>query len=976
MKLKKVATLLFTIIISCHLSFAQQFNFLHYDIEDGLVQSQVNEMGQDLSGRLWVATIGGLSYFDGNNFTNFTKADGLNSSITLSLLNKDYHKTYIAGPSGLSILSDQKIYHFKSPKKLNSAVHHLVLDEKKTLWGINDRNLFKLSDNKISLQFITGNKEIITAFSSNSKKELVAYVTDKGLFIRKQGHWIPLGKINENHYPVFKIIEYKNSGNEFLLLTAEKIYLLKNNKIQDFNLPGIERVIKPYRDFLQDAKGNLWIAANIGVYRFGETGLIHFTKKEGFTNNAINKIFMDSDQQLWFGTDGVGIFKFGGDTFRSFLKESETINPVIYRISRDENGNIYFVSDLKLYVYDGLKISKVKTPNNIPINFIYSDPSHHLWIHSVLNGIYELINGQLKQTIKMTSNDMPYYIYSMLKSTENKFYVGSAKGCYYLNQEKKLQQIKDAKGFTTSLTQIGKDSVLANSKTGVYMINNYKKHQTFRIKELQNKEVMCVLSQNNLVWFGTLNEGLYLWNKQTNKVKAFTQKNSLSSNDIYSLSLDKNGILWVGTGRGINQFNIDLVKEEISSNQSFNFPNLVVEANQNAVLNTGDTMWIGTTKGLFSYITIPDKNKTSPPNVEIQSVRIFTTTNTGQQDSLKILSRYPNEKILLKSNQNKLIINFEGIHLSNPEKLLYQYKLSGIDKDFSSPLKLNQVIYSFLSPGEYVFSVFAINGLGQRSTIKKLSIEIIPSFYQTIWFKIFILILSIAFIIIAQYFFTQLKVHSKRKIERLRIIEQDKIRVQTVEDFHDDIGNKLTRIAILSDILESKLTHADAAQKNILDQIKQNVSTLYSGTKDILWALDPQSDNLYEIINYLKGFGIDLLNETSIEFKVEGLNDELRKIILPMQYSRNITLMVKELINNAVKHANCSLINLKIERLNEVLRVSIIDNGIGFSYIENSNGRGLINLKSRSKRISAQLDIISNKEIGTNVSLTFKSHPN
>lgn len=971
-KLKKIAFLFIAIALSGHLCFSQQYNFLHYDIEDGLVQSQVNEMGQDNSGRLWIATVGGLSYFDGSEFTNYTKAEGLNSSTILSVLSINNKTTFIGGTSGLSILNNQRINHFKYPNYLNSVIHHLVLDEKKVLWGLNGLTLFSYEKNLIANKFILNKGELISTLTTNSKNELMAYIIGKGLVIRKKGRWVTLGNLNEDNPTVFKILESNINKDEYILFTTTKIYILKNGKIEDFKFLGLEKVRKPYLDILKDDDSNFWIGTNLGAYRLSESGLIHFTEKTGFTNNAITKIFLDSNRQIWFGSNGAGIFKFGGDAFKSFFQNSEIINPVINKIARDENGNIYFISGGKLYRFNDSKIIELKLPNNIPITFIYSDASNHLWLHSIGNGIYQLKNGSFKDYAKTTiANKIPYFVFSMLKTPQNEFYVGMDNGCYYFSNNK-LQQINFTKGITGSLIEIGKDSILAATRTEIYMINGFKKNKSFQIKQLENKEVLCMLNYKNYVWFGTLNEGLYLWNKKNKEIKSFTRKNGLSSNDIYSLSLDKNGLLWVGTGKGINQFKISTIKEDITPYQNFNYPKLIVETNQNSIFNIDDKMWVGTAKGLFSYTTIPIKNRFCLPNVEIRSIRIYTTTNTGQQDDLKILNKDTTETINLNSNQNKLTINFAGIHLKNAEELSYQYKLSGIDTDYSSPQKYKQVVYSSLIPGEYIFNVFAINNAGQKSEIKKLYITIAPSFYQTIWFKLLILTLIILLIVFIQYFITRLRIIEQRKIERLRLIEQDKIRIQTAEDFHDDIGNKLTRISILSDILESQLTNVSTNQKNIFNQIKQNVNTLYTGTKDILWALDPQSDNFYEIISYLKGFGIDFLEETDISFSVEGLNDNLRRIVLPMQYSRNITLMIKELINNAAKYANCTKIILKVYLINDLVTISLIDNGKGFNYEEVSNGRGLNNLKSRCERISAQLDIKSNNEDGTIVTINFK----
>src|SRR6202007_1499618 len=136
--------------------------------------------------------------------------------------------------------------------------------------------------------------------------------------------------------------------------------------------------------------------------------------------------------------------------------------------------------------------------------------------------------------------------------------------------------------------------------------------------------------------------------------------------------------------------------------------------------------------------------------------------------------------------------------------------------------------------------------------------------------------------------------------------ENIKVRQEAAEDFHDDLGNKLTRISVLSDMLFTKLDPEKTDQKKLLEEIKQNALALYTGTKDILWAMDTQSDNLYEVINYIREFGVDLYIDTPVNFERIGVEKSLSQVKLPIKFNRNIILIFKELLNNALKHAGAS----------------------------------------------------------------------
>src|SRR5262249_26027634 len=159
--------------------------------------------------------------------------------------------------------------------------------------------------------------------------------------------------------------------------------------------------------------------------------------------------------------------------------------------------------------------------------------------------------------------------------------------------------------------------------------------------------------------------------------------------------------------------------------------------------------------------------------------------------------------------------------------------------------------------------------------------------------------------------------------------------------FHDELGNKLTRISVLTDILQSKSGHTDE-EKNIIRQIKENVSGLYSGTKDILWSLNPQSDDLYEIARRLCDFGIELFHETAVNFNFSASHEIFKNVKLPGDYSRNIMMIFKEAMNNVLKHAHAKNVSFHINMTGEnILHILLDDDGDGFDMDKIKKGHGI-----------------------------------
>ena len=77
--------LLLTGLLTVYTSFAQEYNYIHYDVKDGLAGSTIYDLCQDKDGFIWFATEAGISRFDGTHFKNFTTSDGLPETEILKL---------------------------------------------------------------------------------------------------------------------------------------------------------------------------------------------------------------------------------------------------------------------------------------------------------------------------------------------------------------------------------------------------------------------------------------------------------------------------------------------------------------------------------------------------------------------------------------------------------------------------------------------------------------------------------------------------------------------------------------------------------------------------------------------------------------------------------------------------------------------------------------------------------------------------
>jgi signal transduction histidine kinase len=207
-------------------------------------------------------------------------------------------------------------------------------------------------------------------------------------------------------------------------------------------------------------------------------------------------------------------------------------------------------------------------------------------------------------------------------------------------------------------------------------------------------------------------------------------------------------------------------------------------------------------------------------------------------------------------------------------------------------------------------------------------------------------------------------------LQRLRLAN---LRSKISQDLHDEVGATLSGIAMYSYITKEQIKkHEHHAVENSLDIIKDNASEMVDKLNDIVWAVNPSQDSLYALLERLKDFTTQMAATKAVELDFL-LPEEVKTLKLSMGQRKNIYLICKEAINNAVKYSEASLLKVEIAFANKYIHILIADNGIGFKEQGVSKGNGLINMRNRAKEINAELLIDGGESIkGTTVVLKCK----
>jgi ligand-binding sensor domain-containing protein/signal transduction histidine kinase len=942
---------------------SQKYNFFNYEVEQGLAQSQAYGFCQDSLNRLWIATFGGLSRFDGTHFTNFNKADGLINDFATCVYHDHANQIWAGTQTGLSKYDGCHFYSFPLTAGPINEISAIAEDRDGTIWVVDNFKLFRIAGNKSFPIAIRGQMaDLVTTLCADSKKRIWASIFKQGIFCLENGNWVRKIDLSERPQANAIVIRqiYFDHDDPDRIWIVHKTGLLYYNGHQladrgkNYTLPPGDLMTMAIDPF-----GKFWLVTTVGLFRQSGNEFERLNADNGFTDDPVTNVFKDNENNLWVSTIGAGIWRYSFDPFTIFESPDGGEPSAVMGLVEEQagrrwgrpfgRGTIWMGAYGKgLIRYDGHSLQGIKIPssnaNAQKILCLLPDTKGDLWIGTDNGGLWKLSKGQF---LRMDSgaNGLPAAVNHLIGDGEGGLWMSSSLGCLHWYADGKILHT----GLWSMCTlPLGGDSVLVGTEQGLILIKAGKPAGKLIEDVLQSYPLQCMVSKGNSIYLGTQNKGLVIWNRRTGSCHVLNTKKGMSSDVIYSLLFDSEGNLWAGTGKGINEIRIDRGKDRYDVVNYAEAGSITSsECNQASIMEDGDKkIWFGTTRGAMRYDTRHVATRDVPARVELQEIRL----------------------------QDHLTFSFHGITFKHANEILYHYKLEGLEENFSPWSAISSVVYPALPPGHYTFIVSAfIPGAGYSPNAERYSFEITGPFYRS---SLFPYLVSLAMILsIGAVWLLAVRARKARKwrVEKIRRDEYDRVRQRTSEDFHDELGNKLTRITVLADILESRIEHRAEAVP-LVAQIKSHVGSLYEGTREILWSLTPENDSLQGMIRHIREIGTELFHGTQVSFHFADNLENARAVSLNGEYSRNIIMIFKEAMNNILRHAGAQNAWLEVTPLpGQLVRFDLQDDGCGFDPQLHRKGYGIGNMKVRAGRIDADLQIGGARGLGTTLRLTVRT---
>lgn len=946
--------------------WAQQFSLQQYTVVDGLPQSQVNAIIEDKQGYLWIGTNGGLARFDGSDFKVYNTLDGLSSNFITSLMIDQQKNLWIVHPNGITKYDGVTFRKFKAPVESGSVkrIRRLVELQDSIVILSNQGMIGKIVDDSVYYwtRPVQSGKIVFSVHRSPSR-DVCFYLSDSSFLVVTQTGIRKTIPHKEHFGQLYNMINYRK---EMLLDTDSGFFSLSAAGLARHKPLPIKHHLIAY-----DSLNNIFWTKDADIF-FREYEFRGKTQIDtAFKDALINQILFDAQGNTWLGTSENGFYKYFSRDFEHC--GSDKLKAVM-AIERDASGATWIGCDLrglwrikkgkaKLYSLDGKKESSVYA--------VRVSPSGELWIASS-SGLgryredkddffwYKRKDGLPSQHVVNLDFDDHGGVWCGTSGTGVNYFDGTHFTNFSGDQGLLSRNATAIKYFART------KSLYVGSEQGLNVIRDSRVSE-IPLPELSNTSIISIQTCNDsLLMLGTTGAGIVLLNPVSGKHKTISARDGLLSNYIYFAAQDKSKDVWVGTEKGITRIKLN---GQLDIIESVNFGNenglTGLETNQNAFY-LGDDKFFGLIDGVYQYNDF-SKTPFNTYDLHLTDVELFygEFSSRAYADSSYSFFKIPYHPSMAP-DKNHITFRFNRVEKRYPKSIKYKYFLENFDKTWSQPTAEGHVTYGNLPPGKYVLNVLATNNRGRWDEVPlRYPFVIRAPFYQQAAFLVGVVLAGIGLIILIFYLNVRRRVRNMLEVERIRQREQESLRKEIARDFHDEMGNQLTRI--INYISLMKLS-GNGHAKELYNKVEDSAKYLYTGTRDFIWSIDPGNDELSKVFIHIRDFGEKLFEEKGIRFR--AFNEVKEAALIPYGFSRELNLIIKEAMTNSFNHSKAGNVSFTLRQRDDHYEMVLEDDGLGF-HLDSIEPNGIKNMQTRADRMGSVLEVQSEPQKGTSVKLIF-----
>lgn len=910
---------------------SQTLNFKNYSVDDMLPSSKVYMVFQDSRGFIWFGTDLGVSRFDGNSFTHFSTRDGLADNEVFNLFEDSQGRIWFMTQNGkvsyhhLGGITNASTDSTLLPLNSNSFIASITEDDQGAIWITTSSDGIVRYGKDRSVKRFFGNQEFVSAYHLFFRKNNHAILAvSKGLFDIEfdktrdsvlQISDLKVGSSTDDYYPKYvqtdsgeivmktnyEVRWYHPDKNSYGIIhqtrKEDQVYSLSQDGA--FLWIGTSRGVRQYgmddkllrqsilenhliTSVLRDWEGNYWFSTlGEGVYFCTSLEMKCYTTKNGLLSDKVTCLAVDNQQRVWLGYDrgaennaGSAVSFIDHNTVNTFpLLSGKAFNRMATRRIRFDKQYGWVATDFGMFRFKGTQAFLL--PGYSRDMFAISRDS--IWVG--VGGSLCVIDNKVFERDKVEADKYkldPNSVYLTEGSKLNegfdrvKFFFQDRDGKLWVSAEKRMYYYAHSVFGTISYDALG--------------------IQTYVNDIAQLNDGTLVLSTNG-------NGVVFL--KDGRNVFTINEEQGLTSNMCAAVSVDDQGVIWVGTNKGINRlegYPDKLLISYVDADDGL-LSNEVTD-----VLAVGGKVWVSTTKGVNFFDRSIQKRTLAPRiyidylSVEGKAARVFYGTNVS-----------------LSHKENDVSIGFTGLSYNNGDNMLYRYKLHP-DEPWRFT-RSNSVHLPELPSDQYHFTVSAKGRSGTWSEDTTISFVVAQAFWETLWFKIVcaFVVAGVLWFGLARYVEQQKK--EMRRQHRVTLSELRSLRAQMNPHFVFNALNSIQGVLLKNNVATTQdyLSRFGKLMRTILDHSDKSRITIF--------------EELESITNYL-------------EIEVLRMNHQFRYTIhvdptLDTHNTEIPAMILQPFIENAIWHGfgqktsgNLLIIRFDVVDVYDVV-ITIEDNGIG-----------------------------------------------
>lgn len=942
----------------------------NWQADEGLPRNSINSIAQDRQGYLWLGTPNGVIRFDGVRLVAFENqvSPEMAQGWVQKILCDEAGVLWIATlRSGLFRYVDGGFLSVKRGTiPAGRGVESLAQDGQGKLWLTGaDGMLGKLETNGFTPTARLG--EIAKGpmlFELKSDRK-------RGLWFSKQdtyGQLIAGQPTNFATIPesVIKLAPSRDgsmwlsTGFNLRRVSAGETFTTNIILALPFGAYGVTALF-------EDRSGTLWVGTSRdGLFRFKDDKL---TAVAGI-HHKISDILEDAEGNLWVGTDGAGLFKFRPRVFH-VIGAAEGL-PTENAVSVCEDWFVPGAVGLGKLRPSG-RVEILEEFGKFSVASVLADGEGGVWLGTVAGRlIHQTDTGNIQPPVEVGA-DRPQ-LRVMHRDQKGNLWVGAfPHGLFFIpaGKPRRWQNLSDRGFEKNSVTAIAEETNgvvwIGTSAGELHRMEDGRFQKFDGANGLPKYPIGALLpTADGALWIGSLGGGLGRF--QNGQARFMGAAAGLADDVITQLIEDAQGWLWLGSSRGITRTRGAELEAVLKGRKTkaaiFQFGRADGLANIQCAAEHQPSVWktksgelrFATSKGVVVFDPTTIAINLQPPPLALESVLVDGLPVTNQTQ-IKLLHDY--KKIEFRYTANSFVA---------PENVMFRHRLAGFDEEWVEDGSVRSASYPRLRPGHYAFLFTACNNDGVWNTEPfRLTFEIIPAFWQTTWFRVGMVILFAGLVGGTVRSVTRRKMRRKLvRVEQAHALERERTRIS--RDLHDDLGARLTQMAFLTDLAAAEEGQTKEI-KNQLRDVSQQARSAVQSLDETVWMVNPQKDTLPHLVVYLATYAEQFFQPTDIHCRQEICRNP-PPVALPGNLRRDIFFLVKEALNNVLKHSEAQEVWLRIAIRGPVMRIVVQDDGGGFLLSQTKSHRhGLENMSQRAAAAGIKLRLHSALGQGTRLTL-------